>query len=275
MMVWCLGFWFLQSPIDFGFSKAKSFHQERLENLKHDLHENFVFSEKKKIEKYSMWFVGVGLVVSFLIGSWIFAGCIGIGFLFFPFVWIRSVETLRNKKFQKQLLLFIPSLSSMLKSGHGLEKALEQLKNTLQTPMSEELGYMLREVQLGMPLDEALQKLYGRFPSENMQMLTHAIIISRRLGTSLTEAIDNIATNVFQKEKLRQQISSLTSQGKMQAWVAAAMPLFMGAALQIISPSYFRPIFTTTIGHICLAYCFISMAIGLIWIYQITHKELL
>lgn len=124
-------------------------------------------------------------------------------------------------------------------------------------------------------MEDSLNQLAKRFPSENMMMFIQAIIISRKLGTSLTEAIDNIGLNVLEKEKLRQQIRSLTSQGKMQALVATVMPFGMFGALQFISPSYLDPLLHTSTGHFFIAYSFVSMGIGLFWIYKITHKEYL
>lgn len=275
IVLWCGLFFLLYGKIISILKKFRSVESARHEQLQFQLHKNFVFRENKKIRKHSYFFFVVGTVVSLLFRSWIlFFLVLGI-FSIFPWVWIKIVEFLRQKQFQKQLLLFIPSLSSMLKSGHGLERALHELKHTSKNPMSEELGYVLKEIQLGIPLEESLEQLSKRFSSENMMMLIQAIIISRKLGTSLSEAIDHIAVNVLEKEKLRQQILSLTSQGKMQAWVACAMPFFMFAAVQLISPNYFKPLLTTTMGHIGIAYCFLSMSCGLFWIYKITHKEYL
>lgn len=274
-ILWFLLLWLSQPFLSHVFQDFQKRDQQRLIHLKQNLHRHFIFHDENKIRRISYFFFGTAALVSLLMQSLILLLLTLSLFFIFPIIWVRIIEMIRKKKFQKQLLLFIPSLSSLLKSGHGLEKSFQQLKHSSIPPISEELGFMIKEMQLGITLEESLFRLSNRFPSDNMNMLVHAITISRKLGTSLSEVMDHIATNVLEKEKLRQQVLSLTSQGKLQAWVAAAMPLFMGLALQLLSPTYFRPLFQTPFGFYCILYCVFSMAVGLFWIHRITHKEYL
>ena len=229
-------------------AEMKKYDQTRVYHLQNRLHRNFIFSEKSRI-----------LLL----------------YIFLPFLWIRWIERMRNQKFQKQLLILIPSISSMLRAGHGIEKSLTEAKKTIPSPMCDEIQLVLNEMSLGATLEESLLRLNERFKSENMQMLVHAIIISRKLGSSLTEAIDNISQNILEKEKLKAQIMALTSQGKMQSYIAIAMPFMLGVVLQWISPGYFDLLFSTLIGKCCILYSLCSMAVGLFWIHKITHKEYL
>lgn len=248
---------------------------KRLTQLENRLHENFVFKEQSKIQKNSRWFLIAGAALSLLFLSLWLLLIVFFLYLIFPVVWVRYVEFQRRKKFQKQLLQLIPLLSSMLRTGHSLERSFFEIKKTIGPPMSEEIQYMLNEMKLGCTLETSLDKLVQRFHSENLLTLTQAISISRKLGTSLSEAMDHISQNILQKEKLKQQIHSLTSQGRMQAYIGVAMPFFIGLALQVISPNYFVTLFTTFIGQASLAYGALSMILGLIWINQIVSKEYL
>lgn len=274
-MVWIVVIWISHKHILFGFRYIQDRDQKRLKSLQHRLHKNFIFQEREKIQKHSRWVLTIGALISLFSKSiWVLAGVLLV-YLVFPTLWIHTVEILRKKKFDKQLILMIPMLSSMLRSGHGLEKALSEIRSTIGSPMSEEIHFMLKEMQLGSTMEESLEKLVERFHSENLLTLVHAITISRKLGTSLSEAMDHISENVLQKEKLKHQIESLTAQGKMQSYMAIAMPFLIGIALQFISPNYFDPLFGTKIGNIAIVYCFVSMAIGLFWIRKITTKEYL
>lgn len=273
--IWCALVWAFHKHLLFGFHYIQEKDKDRLKSLQHRLHKNFIFQEREKIQKYTRWVLISGALVSLIFKSMFFFGFVLIVYLVFPSLWIRTVEVIRKKKFNKQLILLIPMLSSMLRSGHGLEKSLSEIRNTIGSPMSEEIHFMLKEMQLGATMEESLDKLVQRFHSENLLTLVHAISISRKLGTSLSEAIDHISENVLQKEKLKHQIESLTAQGKMQSYMAVAMPLMIGIVLKFISPNYFDPLFGTTIGHVAIAYCLLSMGIGLFWIRKITTKEYL
>lgn len=228
--------------------EIKKRDQIRTANLQSRLNRNFIFSERSKI---------------FLL------------YVFLPFLWIRWIEYTRNQKFQKQLLILVPSLASMLRAGHGIEKALAEVRKTIPPPMSDEILLVLNEMSLGTTLEESLLRLSTRFKSENLNMFVHAIVISRKLGSSITEAIDHISQNIMEKEKLKSQISALTSQGKMQSYIALAMPFMLGFVLQWVSPGYFDSLFSTLFGKCCILYSILSMAVGVFWIHRITHKEYL
>lgn len=275
IIIWIVLLWGFK---DFFMGTVVKIHgrdSKRLSQLENRLHENFVFKEQSKIQKNSRWFLVAGAVLSLLFLSLWLLLIVFFLYLIFPMVWIRYVESQRRKKFQKQLLQLIPLLSSMLRTGHSLERSFFEIKKTIGPPMSEEIQFMLNEMKLGSTLETSLDKLVHRFHSENLLTLTQAIAISRKLGTSLTEAMDHISQNILQKEKLKQQINSLTSQGRMQSYIAVAMPFFIGLALQFISPNYFHPLFTTFIGQVSMAYGALSMIIGLFWINQIVSKEYL
>lgn len=269
-LLWSLRGFFCQAWISLEGENSK-----RIDFLQNRLHQNFVFKERHKIHNVAIALVGVGTCFSIFIFSWIpVVSSLTIYFLF-PRVWIYYVEYSRNRKFQKQLLLLIPLLSSMLRTGHSLEKSFSEAKKTIGAPMSEEIQFMLNEMKLGSTLEKSIEKLVTRFYSENLLTLSHAIMISRKLGTSLTEAMDHISESILQKEKLKQQIYSLTSQGRMQAYVAVCMPFFIGLALKFISPDYFSPLFHTSIGKIAVAYGICSIMFGLFWIHRIVSKEYL
>lgn len=246
--LWFSSIYMLRTRASSFVETMKKKDRRRVASLQNRLNQNFIFSEKNRIL---------------------------LMYIFLPFLWIKIIEHLRYQKFQRQLLILIPSISSMLRAGHGIEKSLSEVKKTIPPPMCDEIQLMLNEMQLGAPLDESLLRLKDRFKSDNLQMFVYAVIISRKLGSSLSEAIDHIAVNVMEKEKLKQQIMALTSQGKMQSYIAVCMPFMLGFVLQWISPGYFDLLFSTTLGKLSIVYSIVSMSVGLFWIYKISHKEYL
>jgi tight adherence protein B len=275
IIVWAVLIWSTRYYFQKFIESIRQKDRYRLEKLQNRLHKHFVFQESDKIRKHSRYAALFILILAFLFHSILIFICGIFFYLIFPFIWLIGIEKLRKQKFQKQLLLLLPSLSSLLKSGHGLERSLEQLKNTFYPPMSHEIDLMLKQMRLGSSLIESFQKLHQRFPSENLQMIVHAITLSKKLGTSLSHVMDNITQSILEKEKLKQQIMALTAQGKIQAWIAVVMPFGIAGMLQIIAPHYFLPLYKTTPGHICIGYCLVSMCIGLFWIHKISTKEYL
>jgi len=178
---------------------------------------------------------------------------------------LRGFIGLRKEdlELQIQLLQFFPFISSVLRAGHTIEKAIDQSCKNAKPPLSQEMDLVQKQMHIGQSFDQALYSLYQRMPDKNLKMALSAIDISRKTGSNLAEAIDYIATTIHEKEKLKSELKALTSQGRMQAWVTGCMPFVLVAGLEIISPGYLSPLYQTTQGKLAIVYCFVSLLLGI------------
>ena len=273
--IWCGVIWFLRRQIAKFFLFTDRHDDKRINNMIAQLDDKFVFLEKHQVRRFSYGIFLIGVVFSLIFQSYLTFGAV-LGFiLLFPKIWVGWVSIRRNRKLRRQLLVFIPSLSSFIKSGHGLSKSIEEIAKTADPPISDELELTLKQVKLGTTLEKALLNFSNRFQSENLQMLVHAMVISQRLGTSLSEIVDHLSRKTLEKEKLRQKVLSLTAQGKIQAWIALVMPLLLFGFVGLIAPGYFDSFIETDAGVICLLLCLVSLSIGFVWIYRISYRDYL
>jgi len=124
-------------------------------------------------------------------------------------------------------------------------------------------------------MDRALENLLNRFPGRDQEIVVRAVGISRRVGSNLAEAFDRVADMVRSRAVLRNRLRALTAQGRMQAWIAIALPLFLTFALRYISPFYLDPLFHSRKGNLTLILTGLWMLIGAIWVQKISRVELL
>ncbi|MGM0596114.1 MAG: type II secretion system F family protein [Myxococcota bacterium] len=224
--------------------------------------------------------VTITLIIAFvlaLLGFVIFGifGAIALfvaGFIV-PFWGIKIIRKNRVKKFDKQLVDALAQLSAAFKAGLTLQQGLESIGREVPAPLGQEFQLTVKEIKLGLPLEEALENLNSRVESEDLDLVVTATNVSRKLGGNMAEMYEIIAATIRERFRLEGKIAALTSQGKMQAWVVGLMPFFLGVVLNFMRPDLMGPFLASNFGKIMIGVIVVSEAIGIFWIYQIVDID--
>jgi tight adherence protein B len=128
----------------------------------------------------------------------------------------------------------------------------------MQPPIALEIRRMLRESNLGMSAEDALNALGERIDSADLDMVLTAINIQRTVGGNLAEILDKVASTMRERERIRGEINTLTAQQKMTGIVIGGLPVFMFAIFMVMNPGYMSLLITETVGKAML-----GAAIGL------------
>ena len=202
----------------------------------------------------------VGLIVTrslmgFLIG-------LGVGFGI-PALIVKNLILTRKSRFNAQITDGLMILTSCLKGGLSLLQAIEALVEELPQPISQEFGLILRENKMGISLEESFDSLNRRMPSEELNLLTTAILVARETGGDITQLFSRLIGTIRAKVKLNDSVKTLSMQGKIQGVVMSFLPI--GFALLVISfnPNYFDIMFSSPLGRGLMVYAVISEAVGM------------
>jgi tight adherence protein B len=160
-------------------------------------------------------------------------------------------------------------MSNSFKANPSLPEAIGDVTNSMPPPISEELEVVLREYQLGTPLDEALINLQNRMPARNLELAVSAIRIGRAVGGNIPEILEDIANTIRESYRLRQVIETQTAQGRLQAWVMGLMPAAVCGLFYLLDPELIRPLFETLGGYIILAIAIVLNIIGVYFILKV------
>jgi tight adherence protein B len=196
-----------------------------------------------------------------------------IGFIlgyFLPRFWVGRRISRRLGAFNKQLPDTIVLLSNSLRAGSSFLQSIELVSREGAAPMSEEMGRVVREVNLGLGMEEALQNLVRRIKSDDLDLMVTAIGIQQQVGGNLAEILDTIAFTIRERVRIKGEINTLTAQGRVSGYLVAFLPIGLGAALNAINPAFMAPLFTETIGRILIGVGAVMMTIGFLAIRKIT-----
>lgn len=203
-------------------------------------------------------FVALGITRS-LMGALI---GLGVGFAI-PALIVKNMILSRKSKFQSQITDGLMILSSCLKGGLSLLQSIEALVEELPAPLSQEFGLILRENKMGIALEESFENLNRRMPSEELNLLTTAILVARETGGDITLLFGRLIGTIRAKVKLNDNVKTLSMQGKIQGIVMSGLPI--GFAILVISfqPNYFDVMLSHPLGRGLLIYAVISELIGM------------
>jgi tight adherence protein B len=189
---------------------------------------------------------------------------------FVPRIWVGRRISSRLNAFNKQLPDTIMLLSNSLRAGSSFLQSIELVSRESPAPMGSEMGRVVREVNLGLSMEEALSNLVRRIKSDDLDLMVTAIGVQQQVGGNLAEILDTIAFTIRERVRIKGEIRTLTAQGRYSGYLVAFLPIAIAVTLNFINPEFMQPLFTELIGQILLVVGGIMMAIGFFAIRKIT-----
>ncbi len=108
----------------------------------------------------------------------------------------------REKKLEKEALFFFEILTLTLESGRNLKHSLDLTVENVNSEISDEFKKMLAEVKLGKSLNEAMESLKERIPSENINNAILNMMESNTFGNSIIDSMYNQIDFLREKQML-------------------------------------------------------------------------
>lgn len=182
---------------------------------------------------------------------------------------IAWLSARRRKQFARQLPDAMMLIAGAIRAGASMTLAIRQMSSELPAPGGQEFDLMLRELRLGVTLDEALLNLEKRMGCDDLRLFGAAVRIANESGGNLAETLERLADTTRKKMALEDKIQALTSQGRMQGWVMILLPVGVGCALFAIEPDSMAPLIHTWQGWlVCLIIAVLEL-VGLFFIRRI------
>lgn len=165
-------------------------------------------------------------VVGFLVGSRV------------PPIYINMAASRRMRAFDSQLSDTLNLWVNALRSGYSVLQAMEAIATELPPPVSVEFERVVQEVRLGLSVAQALDNMYRRVPSEDLDLVITAVNIQREVGGNLAEVLDNISFTIRERVRIKGEIRTLTAQGRISGTIISLLPVVLGFILYLINPGY-------------------------------------
>ena len=165
-----------------------------------------------------------------------------IGF-FLPRFWLGRRKSGRLNAFNKNLPDTITLIANALRAGSSFLQAIELVVRESRPPISTEFGRVIREVNLGLPFDQALENMVRRVRSDDLELMATAISIQHQVGGNLAEILDSIAYTIRERVRIKGEIRTLTAQQRLSGYVVGFLPIALAGFLFVAAPGFMEPMF--------------------------------
>lgn len=222
----------------------------------------------------------VGFIVWFIGGKSILAGLAGAAVgLFLPRFYVNTQQSKRLVKFNDQLGDMLNLMVNGLRAGYSTMQAMEAVSKELPAPISDEFRRVVQEMQLGVPMQTALDNLLRRIPSEDLDLVITAINVQREVGGNLAEILDTISFTIRERVRIKGEIRVLTSQTMYSGRMLAMLPVAVIAILYFLNRAYMMEFFNPAnnarlpCGYIALGCVAILIVVGYVAMNKLADIE--
>ena len=189
---------------------------------------------------------------------------------FFSLIYSRA--RLQRQLFQDQFPAVLERLADSLQAGFSLPQAIEFVVPNLSQPSSGEMARITDQIHLGYTMDQALQELYSRRPSEDVRILVEGLTLQRQVGGNMASMMREMADLVRGRVELENEVRTMTAQGRLSAVVIALLvPVSLG--LLSLFPGYTDVLFKTTIGNLVLVVAGVLELLGAVLVARLVRIE--
>jgi tight adherence protein B len=201
-------------------------------------------------------FVAVRIGAAFLAGiialvvshnPYLAAAIFGLGLvLHIPILKIK--RSMRIDKFVTQLAEFLVLITNSLRSGQTFLQGVDIASKDSPNPIGMEFRMLLKETNLGVPVETAFSNMLLRVPSEDLKIVMSAFSIQRNVGGNLADIMDQVAAMIRQRITIQGQIKVLTTQGKLSGAIVGLLPFGLGTVIAFINYDYMSKLWTPRTG---------------------------
>jgi len=244
--------------------KWEKIQQKRAETAAYQAEEMFLFLNPKNLIWAEIFLpIVLGATGFFIYKAWGVLAGIVVGVLI-PTLIINIYNGRRRSKFGAQLLDSLMMLSSSLKGGLSIIQCFEVLSEEMPPPMGQEISLLVREIKVGVSLEEALVHLNKRMPSEELDLIVSAILVGRETGGDLTKVFARLVTTMRDRASLKENVKTLTLQGKLQGIIMSLIPIIFAYVVYKMNPHHFDIMFKDDLGRILLGVAVVLQIVGVI-----------
>lgn len=184
--------------------------------------------------------------------------------LMLPRVILLILARRRRIAFEAQLAEAIDLLVGALRAGYGFLQAIESASREMASPMRDELGRVMDQVNVGATPTDALQELPRRIASYDLTLLVTAVTVQRTVGGNLAEVLENIAETVRERRRIRAEVRAITTGPRVSSYILGLFPFGLMLFFVTTNAGYRQVMLHETVGKLMLGFAAVWSLVGFV-----------
>ena len=187
--------------------------------------------------------------------------------------WIRARIRKRLRAFNDQLEMVLRLLSSGLRSGLSMRQAFVLVIDELAEPAKLEFRRVVAQTNIGIGVNEALEALALRMPSDELNMMVRTVRVQSQTGGNLGKILDHLAATIKDRRRIDRKVKAMTAEGSASGWVIGVLPVAVGLFMALTQPHMRDSMLHTPIGLGSLALALTLELVGVFLVVQLVKLD--
>jgi len=183
---------------------------------------------------------------------------------FVPYLYVKYLCVKRLRRFLEQMPDSLDMISQGLQAGLGLTQALVYTAKEMPDPIGTEFSVFMEEINLGLPLPEAMKNFQEKIPLQEVSLLSTAMLVQREIGGSLADLLHKLGEVIRERFRIERQLKTLTAQNRLSAYVVCSMPPLLTAFMFATGPDMMNQMIGDPLGRMMLIGAVIFEIVGII-----------
>ena len=225
--------------------------------MKYRIKKNYWQQDISKTEYVMAILQGILLISGI---SYLFYGTVLGAILLSPYLirymksWKRQTVKKKKRSFQLQFKEAIGALSSALHIGYSVENAMREAWKDLRLLYKKdemilrEFRYMLRQLEMNVPIEMVLKSFAERTENEEVRMFVDVFSMAKRSGGDMIGIIRNAIGQIGEKIDVKREIDTLMSAKKMEFKIMCIVPLTMIFYVKVSFPEFVNVLYGNAVG---------------------------
>ena len=172
----------------------------------------------------------------------------GVFGFFLPRLYLKRRQAARLRAFNDQLGDAIRLLVSSLRSGYSMLQSMQTVASELPEPIGPEFTRVVREISLGLSQEQAMNNMYKRVASDDLDMMVTAVNVQHEVGGNLGEILDTISETIAERVRIQGEIRVMTAQQVYSGYLVTFLPFGLSLILFMINRPYMILLFQDACG---------------------------
>ena len=176
---------------------------------------------------------------------------------------VGMMATARTKKFTEAFSDAIDIIVRGIKSGLPVHDCLKIIGKECPEPLAGEFRMLTENTGMGMSMEQALERMYERMPTNELRFFTIVLTIQAKTGGNLAEALGNLSTVLRARKLMAEKIKALSAEAVASAFIIGSLPPGVVVMISVTAPTYMAPMFSDQRGHFMLMIAGFWMSVGI------------
>jgi tight adherence protein B len=190
-----------------------------------------------------------------------------------PVLYLRHAASKRLETFEEQFPEAIDLMARALRAGHALTTSLQLVAEEIPDPVGTEFKLLFERQNYGMSLVDALKAFADRIPILDARFFVTALLTQREMGGNLSEVLENLASVIRERFKVKRQVRVVSAHGRITGVVLGLLPPAVALVLLALAPGHIRLLIDDPLGRAMLIGGIVLQCIGVLIIRRIVQVE--